>query len=52
MTEKEFIEKYCLLCGTQRCGGINDIPFRDGCEYYRQEYQCNNTGDDCEKDET
>ena len=37
MTNKEFSEKYCLLCGSQRCAGIEDEPFRDGCEHYQRE---------------
>lgn len=32
MNESEFIEEYCLCCGTQRCEGIGTIWF-DGCPY-------------------
>lgn len=31
-TEKEFIEKYCCRCGSQRCEGIGTEWF-DGCQY-------------------
>ena len=37
MTEKEFEEKYCNLCGTQRCGGITDEEMREGCSHYQKE---------------
>ena len=36
MTEKEFAEKYCLLCGTQRCGGVFDEEMREGCSHYQK----------------
>lgn len=32
MTEKEFVEKHCKMCGTQRCEGIGTEWF-DGCGY-------------------
>ena len=32
MNEKEFVEKYCGLCGTQRCEGIHSEWF-EGCKY-------------------
>lgn len=32
LKKEEFIEKYCNLCGTQRCEGIDSIWFK-GCEY-------------------
>ena len=38
MTLDEFQEKYCVLCGTQRCGGVYDEEFREGCEHYKEEY--------------
>lgn len=38
MTPEEFEEKYCSMCGTQRCGGITDEEFRDGCPHYSKEY--------------
>ena len=31
-TEKEFIEKYCHNCGSQRCEGIGTAWF-EGCQY-------------------
>lgn len=37
MTIDEFILKYCRTCGSQRCGGARDVPFRDACEHYRKE---------------
>ena len=37
MTKKEFYNKYCRMCGTQRCGGPDDENFRDGCPFYRKE---------------
>ena len=37
MTESEFETNYCLLCGTQRCGGIHDKIFREGCSHYQKE---------------
>lgn len=35
MTKEEFKKEYCNCCGTQRCGGVNDKEWRDGCSYYR-----------------
>lgn len=32
LTEKEFYNKYCLECGSQRCEGIGTEWF-DGCRY-------------------
>ena len=32
LSEKEFEERYCKLCGTQRCEGIGSIFF-EGCVY-------------------
>lgn len=32
MNDKQFIEKYCHNCGTQRCEGINTEWF-EGCKY-------------------
>lgn len=32
MNNKQFIEKYCYNCGTQRCEGIGTEWF-DGCRY-------------------
>ena len=36
MTLEEFQEKYCALCGTQRCLGVYDEEFREGCQHYRE----------------
>lgn len=36
MTEKEFEEIYCRLCGTQRCGGVFDEEMREGCAHYQK----------------
>lgn len=33
MSEKEFANKYCGKCGTQRCEGVG-TEFADGCNYY------------------
>ena len=32
LTEEEFAQKYCRLCGSQRCEGIGTEWF-DGCEF-------------------
>jgi len=32
MTEEEFYQEYCLLCGSQRCEGIGTEWF-DGCPH-------------------
>ena len=37
MTKEDFVKKYCNLCGSQRCFGIEDKDFREGCKHY-QEY--------------
>lgn len=39
MTLREFERGYCLLCGSQHCGGITDKEWREGCPYYIEEYQ-------------
>ena len=36
MTLEEFQEKYCALCGTQRCLGVYDEELREGCQHYRE----------------
>ena len=36
-TLEEFAKVHCEMCGTQRCGGVNDEEMRDGCDYYRKE---------------
>lgn len=33
MDKKQFYETYCMLCGTQQCGGIDDEEFSSGCLY-------------------
>ena len=33
MDKKQFYETYCMRCGTQQCGGINDEEFSSGCLY-------------------
>lgn len=32
ISEKEFYEKYCMMCGSQRCEGIGSEWF-DGCQH-------------------
>jgi len=32
LTEKEFYQKYCQMCGSQRCEGIGTEWF-NGCKY-------------------
>lgn len=39
MTLEEFEKEYCQLCGTQRCGGVTDEEFRDGCSHYTKAYR-------------
>lgn len=34
---EEFRKRHCELCGTQRCGGVYDEVWREGCEYYQHE---------------
>lgn len=34
---EEFAKIHCEMCGTQRCGGVNDKEMREGCDYYRKE---------------
>lgn len=36
MTTEEFYEKYCRLCGSQRCPGIEDPDWGSGCEHYNE----------------
>ncbi len=33
MTKELFYETYCIYCGTQQCGGIDDEEFSSGCLY-------------------
>lgn len=37
MSKAEFEDRYCALCGSQRCGGVDDADFRNGCRYYIDE---------------
>ena len=39
MSEEEFYKKYCKYCGSQRCTGVNDYIFREGCPFYQKEYK-------------
>lgn len=41
MTYEEFENIYCSICGSQRCYGVNDVDFREGCEHYRYEFYDN-----------
>lgn len=43
ITLKEFEKEYCLLCGTQRCGGVYDEVFREGCEHYNKIFNSNSS---------
>lgn len=38
MTLDEFEKRFCSLCGSQRCNGVDDEEHREGCEYYRLVY--------------
>ena len=38
MTYEEFMNEYCLLCGTQRCASVYDEFYREGCKHYRREF--------------
>lgn len=33
MNKKQFYETYCMCCGTQQCGGIDDEEYSSGCLY-------------------
>lgn len=48
MTLEEFQEKYCSLCGTQRCLGVYDEELREGCQHYREVFSngCSMTFDE------
>ena len=39
MTKEDFVKKYCNLCGSQMCFGIEDKDFRDGCTYYKEHFE-------------
>lgn len=41
MTLEEFEKKYCMMCGTQRCMGVHDEDYRNGCPYYREVFESN-----------
>ena len=34
---KWFYKEYCVMCGSQRCGGVYDETWRCGCEAYIEE---------------
>ena len=36
LTKQEFIDTYCKLCGTQRCGGVDDPDWFAGCKHKNQ----------------
>ena len=38
MTLDEFDIKFCAMCGSQRCGGIYDEAYREGCKFYKMVY--------------
>ena len=33
MNKQQFYETYCMCCGTQHCGGIDDEVYSSGCLY-------------------
>ena len=37
MTLLDFKDKYCKMCASQRCGGIHDVVFREGCKDFQRE---------------
>lgn len=37
MNKKEFEEKYCIPCGTQRCEGVDSV-YAEGCYHYGREF--------------
>ena len=42
MTLPDFYDKYCTMCGTNRCGGVYDVVWREGCEHFKKEFlSCN-----------
>jgi hypothetical protein len=41
ITENDFVREFCNKCGTQRCGGINDEDFREGCQHWQKYYGIN-----------
>lgn len=32
----EFFDLYCAVCGSQRCGGIHDERYREGCQIWNK----------------
>ena len=44
MTLEEFRSKYCSICGTQRCSGVYDNIYRDGCKKLQSEFPPNLVG--------
>ena len=37
ISNQQFYDKHCKMCGTQRCMGIDDETMREGCVHYREE---------------
>lgn len=37
MTLPDFNDKYCKMCGNQRCGGIYDVVLCEGCKHFERE---------------
>ena len=37
MTLPDFNDKYCKMCGNQRCGGAHDVRWREGCKHFQRE---------------
>jgi len=33
----DFYNKYCVTCGIQRCSGVYDVVWREGCAHYQRE---------------
>ena len=36
MTKEEFNEKYCTVCGSQKCMGIFDEDWSEGCHTWKE----------------
>lgn len=34
-SEQDFLEKLCRRCGTQRCEGVLNEEWREGCRLYK-----------------
>ena len=35
-TEEEIYEVFCKHCGSQRCDGVYDEEWREGCSHYKK----------------